>query len=385
MRRPLRGTLAAAAGLLSTGALLTACGEDETGELTDAPAEATTSAASETGGDTERAPASVQDIPSFAEADLASMGEQIGETWSVGMAGASAMSVAEYEGEPVVLSGTRDGAVEIYGLDSGEQVAAPFAEHEGAVSDLHVAEVAGRTVVVSVEVGLAMVWDLDSGELVGELDLGHDYDITTVTEYEGRPVFVNATKEIVVTDLETLEVVEHYVYDLGMAAGQGDVIDLDGTSVFVGANVVGGEYGVGAWDLADGSALHQYPMYEHADRSVSEFAVGYLGETVLVVSGDFGGEMVAWDVGENREYGPAVNIDGSTVRGLAVVELRGTLVGVVGTLDRTMAFWDIASGEMLLETDAPGLGFEHLAVAELDGRPVLVTAGSGEITRFWLG
>lgn len=385
MLHPFRRTLVAVTGLLLTGPLFAACGGDETGELADEAEETTTAAAGESGNSSDRASAAVQAIPSFADADLGSLGEQIGETWSVGMAGASAMAVSEVEDAPVVLSATREGDVEVYDLDSGEQVMEPFSEHENAVTDLHVAEVGDRTVVVSVEVGLAMAWDLDTGELIGEIDLGHDYDITTITEYQDRPVFVNANKEIVVTDLETLEVVEHYAYDLGLAVAQGDVIDLDGSSILVAGNVIGGEYGVGAWDLSDGSALHEYPMYEHADRQISEFAVGYLGETVLVVSGDFGGDMVAWDVAANQEYGPSVNIDGSDIQGLAVVELGGTLVGVAGTLDRAMAFWDVASGETLLETDAPGLGFEHLAVSELDGRPVLVTAGSGQISRFWLG
>src|SRR5690606_42006956 len=64
---------------------------------------------------------------------------------------------------------------------------------------------------------------------------------------------------------------------------------------------------------------------DHQDRLAQvphrEFAVGYLGETVLVVSGDFGGETVAWDVGEKREYGPAADNAGSTARGPAVVSL----------------------------------------------------------------
>ncbi|WP_100445259.1 WD40 repeat domain-containing protein [Glycomyces xiaoerkulensis] len=380
----LRRPVAAATGVVLAGALA-ACGDDPADEATIDPTGETTGESTGSGSGADPAAASMRAIPSFEDADLDSLGEQIGETWSLGMAGASAMTVAELDGTPVVLSGTRDGDVEIYDLDTGEEAAPPLSEHENAVTELHAAEVDGEVVVISVEVGLAHAWDLASGENLGEIDLGGDYDITTVTEYRGQPVFVNAGKEITVTDLATLDPIEHYTYDLGLSVGYGDVIDIGEQSVLVAANVVGGEYGVGAWDLGTGSLFHDYPMYEHEDRSVSEFAVGYLGETVLVVSGDFGGNAVAWDVAANREYGPEVNIDGSTVKAMTVVEIGGTLVGAAGTLDRTMAFWDVASGEILLETDMPGLGFEHIAVSELDGRPVLVTAGSGEVNRFWLG
>lgn len=327
----------------------------------------------------------IQDIPSYGEVDESRLATAVvDEHWRLDPASGSAMTVAELDGEHVLLAGTRRGEVEIYDLADG-QLRDSIAVHDNAIRDIHAVEVAGEPTVVSVEVGLAKVWSTGTGDVLFDIDLGTNYDFTTVVEYQGKPVFVNGSKEVVMTDLETGDTLQHYKYDLGLSPSHGNVVDLNGGTVLVADNVVGGQYGVGAWDLDDGSTVYDYPMYQHEDRSINKMASGYLGETVLTVTGDFGGEIVAWDVSSNTEYGPSVNPDGSSVTALAVVELGDTLVGIAGTLDRTVMLWNVKTGAEIEVFDSPATGISQMEIAEMDGRPVVVVGGDGWVMPYWLG
>lgn len=163
------------------------------------------------------------------------------------------------------------------------------------------------------------------------------------------------------------------------------VAEIDGAFVLVAENVVGGEYGVGAWNLEDGSTMYSYPMYEHADRSINKMADGCLGDTVPTVAGDHGGDLRAWNVTANQEYGPAVNLDGSDITALAVVQLDGTLTGIAATVDRMIALWNVETDEIIEQFDSPGLGPTHLVVADIDGRPAAVAGGDSWAMPYRLG
>lgn len=329
--------------------------------------------------------AGIQDIPSYDDVDDNQLAEPAtDEHWRLDMASGSSMTVAEFDGEQVLLSGTRRGDVEVFGLADGE-MRQSHSVHDGAIRDVHAVEVASEPTVVTVEVGLAKVWSPATGDVAYEIDLGSNYDFTAVVEYQGKPVFVNGSKEIVMTDLETGETVQHYKYDLGLSPSSGNVVELDGNTVLVADNVIGGEYSVGAWNLDDGSTIYDYPMYEHENRAINQMASGYLGDTVLTVTGDHGGEIVAWNVSNNSEYGPSISPDGSAVTALTVVELNGALIGIAGTLDRTLMMWNVKSGGELEVFESPATGITQLIVAEMDGRPMVMAGGDGWAMPYWLG
>ena len=75
--------------------------------------------------------------------------------------------------------------------------------------------------------------------------------------------------------------------------------------------------------------------------------------------------------------------DGS-VRGVAVAELGGRPVVVSGGDDQTIRVWDLATGTPVSD---PFTGHEDMvravAVAELDGRPVVVSGGDDATVRVW--
>jgi tetratricopeptide (TPR) repeat protein len=69
---------------------------------------------------------------------------------------------------------------------------------------------------------------------------------------------------------------------------------------------------------------------------------------------------------------------------VAVAELDGQPVVVSGSHDRTVQVWDLASGQQLRALHGHNSAVYALAVAELDGRPVIVSGSSDPTVRVWV-
>ncbi|MGH3801414.1 MAG: caspase family protein, partial [Pseudonocardiaceae bacterium] len=105
-----------------------------------------------------------------------------------------AVAVAELDGRPVVVSGSTDGRVRVWELDTGAPVGKPFTGHTDWVRAVAVAELAGRPVVVSGSAdGTVRVWELGTGVPVGDPFTGHTGWVraVAVVELDGRPVVVS--------------------------------------------------------------------------------------------------------------------------------------------------------------------------------------------------
>jgi WD40 repeat protein len=72
------------------------------------------------------------------------VGQPLAEADSV-----KALTVAECQGRPVIVSGSNDGSIRIWDLDRARQVREPLTGHPGSVDALAIAERKGRTVIVS--------------------------------------------------------------------------------------------------------------------------------------------------------------------------------------------------------------------------------------------
>ena len=76
-----------------------------------------------------------------------------------------AVAVGVRHGRPVIISGSRDGTVLVWDLESGELVLGPLRGHDTSVSAVAVGVRHGRPVIISgSRDGTVLVWDLESGE-----------------------------------------------------------------------------------------------------------------------------------------------------------------------------------------------------------------------------
>jgi WD40 repeat protein len=227
------------------------------------------------------------------------------------------------------------------------------------------------------------------GAQIGRTMSGHDHVVTlAVGELDGRPIAVSGGS----FGDETLR-----LWDLTGRRQVGDTVDLDrgfledrgsfsvatatvsGRSVAVSGNTADTELWV--WDLAAGDRMFRMDGHE---RAVSAVATASLAGRPVAVSGSLGGTLRIWDLTSGTQIGEPLTGHTAKVEEITIGELDGRTVAVSAADDSTVRVWDLAAGEPAGGPIAAEVGesltgytswISALAVTEVDGRPVAVTAG----------
>ncbi|MFG2910318.1 WD40 repeat domain-containing protein [Kitasatospora sp. NPDC048286] len=283
-------------------------------------------------------------------AEWASGAQLGGCRWSVAghRDGVSALAAVPVpvDGREVVVTGGDDGTVRLWDLATGEAVGEPMADHVGQVRAVAAAELDGRAVAVSVGTDeVVRVWDLTTRRLLYPPLAGHFDWVTGVDTavVRGRPVAVTC----------------------------------------------GDDLSVRVWDLATGQPVGK-PMRDPAapadrrtGRPTALVTTVVLRRPVAVV-GDFQGVVRVWDLVKGREFLPPVRTGGGAVQALAVMDVDGRPAVAVGAWDGATSLWDLARarpvGERLVA--AHEWPQEVAAVATGAGAAVAVSDDSGMV-RLW--
>jgi WD40 repeat protein len=285
------------------------------------------------------------------------------------------VAVALLLGRPVVVSGGKDHRVFVWDLDVGAPTGQPFTGHLSYVNAVAAAQVRNRwTVMSGSDDHTVRVWDLETGAPVGLPFTGHSGSVNAVAvaELHGRPVVVSGGDDhtVRVWDLETdvpprEPFTGHTAYVAALAAGE-----LRGRSVVVSG---GGDGTVRVWDLETGAPVGQ-PFTGHSG-SVNAVAVAELHGRPVVVSGGDDGTVRVWDLETGVPVGRPYTGHTYGVGAVAVAKLNGRPVVVSGSDDCTILVWELETGSSAGSSFTGATGsVRALAVAMLDGRPVVVCA-----------
>ncbi|MFF2147797.1 WD40 repeat domain-containing protein [Kitasatospora sp. NPDC058190] len=327
-------------------------------------------------------------------AEWASGAQLGGCRWSVaGHPGAvSALAVAPVAvgGRAVAVSGGNEGTVRLWDLATGEPVGEPMAGHTGPVHAVAAAELDGRAVAVSAGTdGTVRVWDLTTRRPLHPPLTGHTDWVTAVATatVQGRPVAVTGgdDQSVRVWDLATGKPVGK-----SLRAGAGSGADrgrlatmtttvLDRRPVALTADFAGA---VRVWDLAKGRQLRQ-PIATGA-RSVQALAALAVDGRPAVAVGGSAGTTTLWDLATGRRLGERLVARRDWPQTVAAVH-TGAGAAVVTADESGMArLWDPAAGRQLAQAFAgPHGGAQSLAATVVDGRPVvLVGTSDGRVHRW---
>jgi len=293
-----------------------------------------------------------------------------------------AVAVGVRHGRPVIISG--GGTVQVWDLESGAPVLSPLS-HEGPVSAVAVGVRHGRPVIISgsgVD-GTVRVWDLESGEPAFG-PLSHDGPVSAVAVgvRHGRPVIISGGGGTVqVWGLESGEPV------LGLLTGHDWGVGTVAVGVRHGQPVIisggGGDGTVRVWDL-ESSEPALGPLTGH-HWAVGTVAVGVRhGQPVIISGGGGDGTVRVWDLESGEPaLGPLTGHDGG-VFAVAVGVRQGQPVIISGGWDGTVRVWDLESGEPALSPLGHGGWVYAVAVGVRHGRPVIISGGGGDGTvRVW--
>ena len=299
-------------------------------------------------------------------------------------AGCSAVAVGELDGRPVVVSGSADATVRVWDLATGNPVGDPFTGHTGAVMAVAVGELDGRPVVVSgSEDRTVRVWDLATGDPVGDPFTGHtDSVLAVAVARAGRAPGGGQRRR-----RPTVR-----VWDLATGGPVGD--PFTGHTGWVLAVAVGGaataarwwsaaasDGTVRVWDLATGDPVGD-PFTGHTGgcarwRSASWTAARWWSAAATDAT------VRVWDLATGSPVGDPFTGHTDWVA-VAVAELDGRPVVVSGSATGRCGCgtWPPATRSVTRSPATPA-GCVAVAVAELDGRPVVVSGGNDSTVQVW--
>jgi WD40 repeat protein len=300
-----------------------------------------------------------------------------------------AMAVAELEGRPVIVCGHPDGTLQVLDLATGAKMGAPLTGHARAVNTVAAGELEGRPVFVSgSDDRTVQVWDLATGAKIGTPLTGHTHAVETVAvgELEGRPIIISGGRDgtIRAWDLVTSTPIDDSPLTLqaGPVYAVGDA-ELEGRSVIVSEFANGT---VCVWDIDSGNPIGVASIAStHFARLVTVVAVGEFTGRPAIVAGDQEGTVRMWDLNAAHSWIESLPTDSTgAVTAVAVSEVDGRSVIVAGDQRGNVRVWDPVTGTSMASPRAHNTGaVTAVAVSEVDGRSVIVFGDYGGTVCVW--
>ena len=318
----------------------------------------------------------------------------------------SGVAVGQLDGRPVVAVGggtygDQPDKVQVFDVATQQPVGQPIGGPSKSLNALAIAQLDGRPVIVGGSQDTTVwVWDLATGRQVGKSFTGDIGIISSVAvaQLGDRPVVVTASgcagcepdnpDAIRVWDLATHQPIGQPIAIPGLTTVV--VVELDERPV-----VVAGSYSgeIGVWDLAGRQQIGQplaLPVGE-----LGAFTVGRLDGRAVIIAGSRtpsggapgGNTIQVWDLATRQPLGQPITGHPDGVTALTTVQLDGRPVIVSAGVDNTIRLWELRTGEPLGQpVTVPTAAQDQittLAVAETNGRPVLVTGSFSNAVRIW--
>jgi WD40 repeat protein len=284
---------------------------------------------------------------------------------------AGVMSIAISPDRRRIVCGSYDGMIQVWDIETGEALGDPLRGHSEAVRCLAISS-NGKRIVSGSNDHTIRVWDLETGMALGSPLRGHTtYVLSIAISPDGQRIVSSGDRTILVWDAQTGERL------IAPLEGHTDVV----RSVTIspnGRHIVSGsdDATIRVWDLMTGEALGP-PLREHTDAILfltispdgKRIAFGSNDRIIQVLDAETGEAVGAPFQGHtHRVWSVAISADGKFIAS--------------GSSDKTVRVWDVEAGNALC-TPLQGHTKAVYSVAfSPDGRRVV--SGSYDTTiRVW--
>lgn len=205
----------------------------------------------------------------------------------------------------------------------------------------------GQMVAAGNDAGEILLWDLPSGQLIGQL-LGHEASISDLAfSPDGRTLASGSgDKTIILWDTATLE------QQAQLAGSEAEVTSLaispNGQILASGTN----DSSITLWDVAEGQPIGQPLLGHEAEISSLAFGPASAGDASagqILASGSRDGSLVLWDVATGQPLGQPLVGHEDEVNSVAFSPTASAAGQVLasGSADGTVILWDAGTDQPL--------------------------------------
>ncbi|KJA27642.1 hypothetical protein HYPSUDRAFT_197834 [Hypholoma sublateritium FD-334 SS-4] len=238
-----------------------------------------------------------------------------------------------------IASGSYDGTVQIWDLETGEQVGKPLRGHTDQITSVAFSS-DGRRVVSGSDDKTLRIWDLETGKQVGRPWQGHTSYITSIAvSPDGTRVASGSLDKTVriwnsQTGTQAGEQYKGHTSSVRSVAFSPD-----------GKRIVSGSWdgSVRIWDLETGNQVWK-PLRGHTNWVLS---VAFSADGKHIVSGSADGTLRIWGSETGKQVGEPFRGHTDDVNSVAFSP-NGKYV-VSGSDDETVRIWDLEAGEQVGE------------------------------------
>lgn len=294
-----------------------------------------------------------------------------------------AVTLASAAGKRIIISGGVDGAIRRWNLVDGSSMGPPLLGHSGAVTALAGVDIQGQpSVVCGGRDGTVRHCSLKGAVLASPIDIGPEFvRALAVAKVDGRHEVIAGGSELSFRrwDLATGAHVGDLATPYGGSVRTLAVMEVDDTSMLV----AGGSYGVTMQDMRELSAEHvpwgvtteawSAATARLGDGTIVVAATGANGVVRVMQLGTPGVSEAIGDYEEGRPAGPW---------SLALTELDGRLVALVGGPDGRVDVWRVPDGQHL-QTATIGAAVTCLTSLMIRASTFVLAGGSDGAIYCW--